>query len=354
MRSKTFRISIIAVCLIAVVAEIILIINVFGKRKPEAKAENGQKADSAEETATVTEEPEKRYTVIRMLSARSSTGNVSYQYDEDGRVISIESAGALDSKSKGGVPSRRTVQTYLYDEQGNVKGIEIATYDMDGNLLTIREETPVFQVLETDVYGGVAVKADYFEHATAITPGMESDLFLFDDEERLIRICYPEGERVSEFRYDSFGNVILRIDYDSDGSEEIRRCTFAYSDDGKMVTAECSDCGYDHTARINYRYDPAGDVVHEEYYDEDNRLLEEYDNFYDGAHHLTKRVRCLNGSDIAVLGKEYEEFSVTEQYLTNEERKELGMPYDEQVVVYRGSIVDPYSWQLWSDRLVVY
>lgn len=354
MRSKSFRILIVAVCLVAVAAEIILIINVLGKKNPKAKAENVQMTDSTGKPSTATPEPEKRYTVTRMVSARSATGSVSYQYDEDGRVISIESSGVLDSELKGGVASRKTVQTYLYDEQGNVKGIEIATYDMDGNLLTTREVTPAFQVLETDGTGGVAVKADYFEHATRVTPGMESDMFLFDEEERLIRICYPNEGCVSEFQYDSFGNVILRIDYDSDGNEEKRRCTFAYIDGEKMISAECLDFGYDLTARIVYQYDMAGDVAHEEYYGADNRLSKEHDNIYDGAHHLTKRVRKVNGSDITIMEKEYEEFSVTEQYLTNEERMELGMPYDKQVVVYRGSIVDPYSWKLWSDRLNKY
>ncbi|MBO4696315.1 MAG: hypothetical protein J5643_03405 [Lachnospiraceae bacterium] len=355
MKSKTFRILVLAVCVIAVAAEAVLIINVLKNGKSKAKTENGRKAEAPEEAVTgAEEEKEKRYTVIRMVSARSTSGSVSYQYDEDGRVIRTESRGILNPGNSKGVYTRNNIEIYVYDETGNIQSIVTEVYEANGDFVKRSERTPVFQVLETDSNGGVSVKADFYSYATVVEPGMESDMYLFDEEGRVARICYPDEGRVSTFAYDEFGNAVLRIDMDSDGSEEKRRCVFTYIEGRKMTSAESSDCGYDRTSRIVYRYDTAGDLVHEEYYTADNTLYDEYDNTYDGSHHLTKRVRRINGSELTVMEKFYEEFSVTEQYLTNEERKELGLPYDPVFISNRSSVVDPYSWEVWSDHLIIY
>ena len=47
-------------------------------------------------------------------------------------------------------------------------------------------------------------------------------------------------------------------------------------------------------------------------------------------------------------------FLVGEDYLTDEERMRLGLPYDEDMIKEKGPQLDIKSWRLTDDELVLY
>ncbi|MBO4325419.1 MAG: hypothetical protein J5845_08515 [Lachnospiraceae bacterium] len=351
MSKRTFRLIIIAVCLIAVAAEVLLVMHILGRL--DDSHEKAQDQEQQEE-----EDGEKRYMVKRMVYAKSSSGSLTYEYDSDGRVVKTQTVGSflrmypLGSSGKGST----TIHTYQYDAEGNVELILVTGKDVYGEDKAPRQVKPAFGELETDYAGGVDVRPDYYLHMTEITRGSEgSEDYEFDDGDRIISVRYESLNRYSTFEYDQKGNIILRIDRNLDDNGEIRRCIFRYDRNGRMTSAESTFSGKDAIKNIDYFYDANGDLIREEQYRDDGSLYETVTYTYDEDHcMLTEREEMNNGICTFSAEKQYETFYVTEQYLTNEERKNLGLPYERKYVLNRDRTVNPASWELTSDQLLVY
>lgn len=156
------------------------------------------------------------------ISMTTSTGTHNYTYD---RIYQLTRATHPDSPQ----------ETYTYDPVGNRLSSADFTnwrYDSNNRLLS---------------YGGISLTYDNNGNTTSRSDGT---LYAYDYENRLKRIDHPDG-RYSEYKYDPFGNRILK---DDNGSVT----WFVYD----LTKGDLADviAEYDNSGNLLVRYTHGNDV----------------------------------------------------------------------------------------------
>ncbi len=192
--------------------------------------------------------------VLRTVATYDADGNfcseISYEYDENGNMISFVNIGATD-------PSVISIGEYTYDEQGRlikehislisdeVDYINEHAYDDENNLISYKE-----------IYNGEVTLWEGYEFDER---GMKTADFEYD----------KNGELVSKstFAYDEKTNNILQnIIYDAAGNMT-DYSEYAYDEEGRLISSIF--CSYDLNGNVlwdsssSYVYNEMGDVVFE-------------------------------------------------------------------------------------------
>lgn len=257
-----------------------------------------------------------------------------YYYAEDGKPERVERI------SKDHVISN---ETYLYDEQRRL--VSRAVSDEEG---TEREYAYTYEgSLKTE---------------TISSYGIVTDKNVYDSEDRLIESydMYGDGfclvmkkeysgkncvkvtdyvpqtgkeQSVTEWKYDENGNLL--------------RKTAAVCPENEWITTESDEFEYDADGRLigekSYYWDIAGNLREkfESVYLEKDKLLStvgidgkgdkfaEYHNTYDEAGNCLSETKWYQGEDPVEYLHAYQAFDVTEEYLTEEERKAFGLVTEE-------------------------
>ena len=230
----------------------------------------------------------------QLLNASDPDSAYSYEYDEDGRVTSINNAGTP------GVPN--VVFDYAYDPVDNLtevtdsidgvdKGVEEFTYDKLDRVTQI-----------TQSGDGVSDKrVDYtYDKASQMT-GMSrySDL----TGNNLIaesNYTFDDAGRLTNLTHDSNGNVLSAYDWAYDNANRITQATspdgvsdYNYDHSDQLVDAE-----HDYQTDENYVYDENGNRVNDGYVTgENNQLLSDgtYNYEYDNEGNRVKRTEIATG-----------------------------------------------------------
>ncbi|MBQ6105114.1 MAG: hypothetical protein IJL03_04090 [Lachnospiraceae bacterium] len=311
-------------------------------------------------TAVPTPEQPVTFAVKRVVRANSPYGSVECTYDpEDGRLTKKVEEGRLEFAFRGITDYKKTV-TYEYTNGIKSFNEYSVCYDMDGNEtssgMICRGEDGMGGVLET-----------YFDGIITLCYGgcrpMSLDFCLtngewnwdLDDRGRVSAMYFLKADdRFSRLTYDQDGNLVKRVDYDPNG-EEMRRCEFTYNDFGKLSTARNWGAGEQDINYITYMYSADGRLQTGTFYRKGGKVAVEKQFIYDKDGDVIEiRMKYEGRNEAEVITYEYETVNVTEEYLTNYERKKIGLNYDSDWVFERTFVIDPYLWQVFSDIGSVY
>lgn len=123
----------------------------------------------------------------RISCIKAGSGEISYHYDEFGRLI--------------GKGNENASVSYTYCADGKVRSMEFA--DANGKLSSLE--------LEYDPCGNITTKTERHRDKKEVRM-----TYLYDKLGRIMQVC-EDGEPVRFFRYDAFGNRV----YTKDGEKEI-------------------------------------------------------------------------------------------------------------------------------------
>ncbi|MBO4324308.1 MAG: hypothetical protein J5845_02750 [Lachnospiraceae bacterium] len=341
MKSKNLRILVIAVCTVVIVAEAVLLAVIFGKKRTAVKAEDNAGT---------------YYLVKRVTRYTTPETDKEYKFDDYGRIKEIAVKGQIrktlpDFSSNYGNYRER----FFYDASGNLVRIE---YVENGEEWHDDENRCRIAQLRTDFNGGVyyhiPVWGCGYAYSILSDETAAEDREIYDAQDRLSEKQYNTGlakGHSSCFTYD--GNTVLRTDF-NDNWEELRTCRFEYDDWGRLVLAAEAVNGYD-TKIIQYEYDAGGNLITEDYWD--NAPYQKYQirYTYDKDGSLLKAVQDDIYSGLVVIEeREYAMVLVKEEYLTAEERRELGLPYDPALIEKEDELINTESWCLTDDLDIIY
>lgn len=349
MKSKSFRILIVAVCGLVIVVEAVLFALIFGE-----KSERSDDTKQKETTGF--------YKVKRVVRWTNPDATATYQFDDLGRITETVTEGRLrktypDFSSNYGFSNVR----YYYDDEGKLAKITYTKNDEGWDQNNCND-----MMLATDSGGGV-----YYDFGTVLetvnrywgtafidredgTVEQLYDQVRYDDNGRLVEIISPtrwkEKERRRCFSYE--GKTVIRTDYNMDG-ELIRTCRFERDDWDRLVSAEMIKNGFV-TESYKYSYDSVGNLVLIDHWGTQAGADYQKEYFYDRQGNLLKYlIKEQNPEHVWKENREYREFFVKEEYLTDAERKMLGLPYD-PAGVRETRLIEPISWNFYEDELIVY
>ncbi len=327
---------------------------------PTANAPTEEVYPTPTPTVVPTPEPVKTYAVKRIVRAKSPFGSVECTYDpENGRLLKKIEDGCLEFTFQG-ITDYKKIVTYEYINGMKSFNEYSIYYDVDGNEtssgMVCRGEDGIGGVLETYFdgiitlcYGGCRPMSLDF----CLTNGeWNRDL---DDRGRVTALYFLKADdRFSRLMYDQDGNIVKRVDYDPNG-EEMRRCEFSYNDFGKLSTARNRDAGEQDINYIRYMYSEDGRLQTGTFYRKRGKVAVEKQFIYDKDGDVIEiRMEYEGRNEAEVITYEYETVNVTEEYLTNYERKKIGLNYDSDWIFERTFVIDPYLWQVFSDIGSVY
>ena len=348
MKRKTLRILIIALCVVVITAEAVLLTMIFKKKSTKQTKKNN-----------TLESVGRLYAVKRLVrwTKTEPETTATYTFDEYGRIKEIVTDGHFretlpDSASNYGIRRER----YYYDESGQL--VKISSKVNDEKWVDEEVIIPI-KKLTTDSHGGVYYN-DLFlwkfgfqyvlsDSGTIVIDIDKENPEQYDKDGRLIEKDYNAGSgsgRRSYFTYEE--NAVIRKDY-YENDVLIRICRFEYDYKGRLIKAIATKDGYN-TDIITYEYDEDDNLVREDHRGKNTSFQEQYIYDEDGFLYRIKEF----GTSIVEENREYEMFLVGEDYLTDEERMRLGLPYDEDMIKEKGPQLDIKSWRLTDDELVLY
>lgn len=349
MKSKTLRILVVAICSVVLVAEAFLLTAVLGKND----AARANAADTSEAGGKI-------YKVKRLIQWTTPDTTATYQYEECGRIVEIIKEGRFRETLPNLSSNYGTyIEHFYYDESGTLVKISHRQNNDEWE-----EEVPeAHEYLTTDGHGGVdyiwpgAIRWNSFtvrNGMTVVVDLSETEYEQFDEDGRLVEKGYNTDllpDRCSCFTYD--GNTVIRTDYKEDG-EVLRVCYFTYDDWGQLISAKTTKNGYN-TETATYTYDDDGNLVLEDHWSTSWHGVYQIQYVYDGKGNLLKSVRVEGATgETREEIRTYEEFFVPEEYLTDDERKSLGLTYREEWVTERKPLMDLESWNLTDDLQIIY
>ena len=354
MRKRTFLILLASVCFVVVAAEAYLLVKFLGKKHPSKEQPTASAEGEKDRTNGKTEQAKGKYPVWRVVEYTSESRDLSYVYDNAGRVLSM----TLYQKIVLPGDPYTEIVTYLYDEQGNLTGVH-TVHQEEGGDTPYEYDYPQSMItgFTTDYEGGVSTGISTGMIAILSSSGVYigSDFEIrkeYDQQGRLI--LSANEQRTRRFEYDNTGNMIRRIDIDNSTNKEIRHCIFTYDNEGRPTSARSSYSPYDETAYVELTYDKRGNPTTIKNCRSDGSVVSVITNEYDDNNHRVAQWTETGGQRNKTLSREYKLFYVEERYLTDEERRDLGLPFVEENVLSPAPVINPYSWQLRSDYLIIY
>lgn len=360
MKSKTLRILIVSVCGVVLIAEAILLAAVLGRKNPVQAKGGSSSFYRVERTIKCTTSDGTRmyyydcYGRIReiisdgmieftlpVLSSDFGTSHIIYFYDDEGRLIRIHHA-VNDSEWDDGEDACRGV-VWVTDSHGGV----INAFTADAFEGTPRAYTSGF-------FGGLDLYGMNLEEATAGSFGKAE--YTYDEAGRIIKRIYRDGdsrERHSYFQYDPAGNPVRRTDAFPSG-EVIRICRFEYDDYGRLTNAKVTVKGFT-KQEYSIEYDSFGNVTRMASQGDESYERYEILSTFDADGRLKETVHIeADGTKETVEVRDYGTFLVKEEYLTEQEKKELGLTYDPDLIAEEKRLINPYYWHFTDDFGIIY
>ncbi|MBO4696309.1 MAG: RHS repeat protein [Lachnospiraceae bacterium] len=348
MKSKTMRILVVAVCSVVLIAEAILMAVVFGGKSP---------AKAKERTSAY-------YRVKRTVRCVTSDGTREYHYDRYGRIREILSEGMI-----------RFTLPYFNSNFGTSR--ISCFYDASGKLIRIHhvsnesewddaEDVCEGIVWVTDSHGGVSTAyiSDFYGgwdlygmNLEANEAGMLGETeYSYDEDGRIIKRILKTGdtmERQCFFQYDEEGNLIRRTDTYPTG-EVVRICWYEYDDCGRLIHAKVSGKG-SADRECSFEYDARGNRTRVSSFGNEFYARYEITSTFDADGYLIESIRTESGGTAELIERrEYETILVKEEYLTDSERKELGLSYDPDRILEEKQLINPMYWCFTDDFGIMY
>ncbi|MBO4484127.1 MAG: hypothetical protein J5738_01900 [Lachnospiraceae bacterium] len=232
LRRKQFLIALGAVCLIAIIAEAVLLIHTFSKKKdkkqtPVTPTQQGKLIDNVTPTPTPTVGLEPAFTTVWRLASEKTTYSsgsmsnyVSYEYDERGTEIK-----RIYYDSESGSPEKTIL---LHHDRSGIILAEYWVPDENGRLEEKRCYYPT-------CYG---VSIDYM---------LTQNPYLF------------EGEIIESCHFDEEGNLTGELrGYHQFLSDPPMHSVVKISQDGQLISHEEYDADDRLTAEFQFTYDSEG------------------------------------------------------------------------------------------------
>ena len=178
-----------------------------------------------------------------------------YEYDDNGRMVketvyddegNVSSVTELTYDSNG-----RMVENIYKDESGEIQSIFKFEYDESGNLLKIIDGT----LVETCVYDSENVLTEIVGVDTET--GAVNYKRIYDSDGNMVKyISYDSNgsvSRTTEYVYDSMGKMTKSVDYDSAGEMEWEQVC-KYDKNGNLIENSNTRHGKDKTSTVTYSY----------------------------------------------------------------------------------------------------
>jgi len=207
------------------------------------------------------------------ISYYALNGNLTaksiYKYDSKGNkieLISFNSEGDIKGKIK-----------YLYDDNSHI--IEEVRYDLNG----------IIDFKFSYLYDNMGNKIEVNETSNSFFGG------------------YYETKCSIEYKFDRKGNIIEKIEFNSDGSFR-NKCTYIYDEKGKMIQKirkRTNETDYD---KYLFIYDDKSNIIEEGDYDISNqpRYVYKYKYEYDVKLNWIRRIDYENEILLYVIEREIE------------------------------------------------
>lgn len=157
-----------------------------------------------------------------------------------------------------------SVSIFNYDEQGNVT--RMADYDADGSLIS-----EMVNEYEYDSDGNIIKETQYID---GVISG-EAEYSIVEGMSVATKyIGYNEEGSKFINEYDSAGNVIKMIYYDTDGNVELQTDSqYAQNADGEWYEEKCAE-SYSDGTKVECEYNENGDAITRVFYDADGNKSE--------------------------------------------------------------------------------
>ena len=298
---KQFIIAIVSVCLVALIAEAVLLIHTFLKKKKDNNEDTQDPKNYVKQTV-------RRVTKATMLINEKESGTVEFAYDEYGRIARAE------LRDPGEIV---VVYDYSYF-QGDCRMMVMHYGDM--------KDRAFFSCDKPCIYMKWLKIVDYAVDESARVTKMELDYYgnnavcKFDSKGRLVQFClYPEDSPAveEEYRYDDSGRLsqIVRDNYSFADIiyEENGNTIINYWNQGAEVHQTQTYSGKDLIyEKVNS--DPFESYARREYYPKDRDLLPLVDDFLKALWHLDYQEKYLPGFEefTSLDGKERYELEKVE------------------------------------------
>ena len=230
----------------------------------------------------------------QLLNAADPDSAYSYEYDEDGRVTSVDNAGTP------GVTN--VVFDYQYDPVDNLTSVTDSIDGVDKGVETFTHDELDRVTSITQSGDGVADKRVDMSYDAA---SQMTDMTRYSDLDGTEEIAqsnytFDDAGRLTNLTHDSNGNVLSAYDWAYDNANRI---TQANSPDGVSdynydKTDQLVDAEHDYQDNENYAYDDNGNRINDGYVTgENNQLLSDgtYNYEYDGEGNRVKRTEIATG-----------------------------------------------------------
>ena len=330
MKRKNLIIVIVCLCAVILAGEVLLLLHVFGK---------GDRERSASESGEKEKQPsEKLYVVLREKEIKIDYTTYTFTRDDNGNVIRLEIhedehyVHYLPGPGGHTVPETVIYKDYSYDEEGNF--LNVTTRNKNEG-----EEIDEHIALEITSSGISVENGVVFRKP--ILGGYNYGIRLYPREEDL------DCER------DRDGRVVKATHCYEDGTIAAV-CTFQYTKFGRIGYAE-ADWQNGKKLQVYFEHDSFGMPVRMSSYYENKQLKGEIRWKYEeisGEERLTEIFRNNENEPYAKI--KYEPVVVPERCLTENEKEELGLPFDETLIVDPDVIYDPENWWPGDERYIVY
>jgi YD repeat-containing protein len=172
-----------------------------------------------------------------------------------------------------------------------------------------------------------------------------------DSQGRIISYNDTECRHLCE--YDERGNMVRRIDIEQSSGQELRHCDFGYDEHNRIRSAKSNYSPYNNIAQEEFVYDAQGNAILIRYYSIDGSWIFDINREYYEDNHLIRETITQDYKDTTRIRREYRLFHVEERYLTDVERRDLGLPYNPDRIPASETLLDPYTWQISSHHLIL-
>lgn len=328
MKRKNLIIVIIALCVLILTGEALLLLHVFGKGERERKAsESGGKEKTNE----------KRYEVPREKQIRFDYLTYTFTRDKNGNVITVEIYQEPHYEPGYGGPGVMVEEADVFIDY---------TYDAEGNFLNyaVRGQKPLEELDQGLFYAMI-------EGSVKVENGLVSKGYF------LVGFDAPFGILTGDVKVDceraSDGRVLKTIRYNDDGTIAcVSR--FVYTLSGNMEYAE-AEWPEGKKLRVYFELDslemPVRMSASYEDFTKASEIRWKYTDFF-GAERLTEAFREDEKEPYAEI--KYEMVSVPERFLTEDEKEELGLPFDVALKSNTDVIKDPEKWCPFDRRGIIW
>ena len=352
MRKRTYLILLASVCLVVIAAEAYLLTKYFSGKNP-SKAQPATSKEGQED-----EPLQKAYPVRRMVKY-SDEGlswddhDISYEYGEDGRVLRVITTTKYDPFSSDAASVSTDTISFRYDRLGNLMEVTVRSGDdSEEKALPYSSEGELFEFV-TDYYGGVTfLGSPFMPFSYPVSPLQNFSDIKKNSQGRIISYNDTECRHLCE--YDERGNMVRRIDIEQSSGRELRHCDFGYDEHDRIRSAKSNYSPCDNIAQEEFVYDAQGNAILIRYYSIDGSWVFDINREYDEDNHLIRETITQDDKDTPRIRREYRLFHVEERYLTDVERRDLGLPYNPDRIPASETLLDPYTWQISSHHLILY